>query len=432
MKKIYWFCFFTIFISIGNSLQAAWVVAYSMTPSVPGYTAVVGGNNIPDLGAGSDATVTPALPIGFTFNFDGTNYTQFQATDNGELIFGNSAAPTGYGNAGFSETMPNDLSDNGTAVRPFLAPLWDDMASTNSGGSACYLTTGISPNRLLTMQWTKVSWKYTTGTFQIAFQVVLHETSNVIDFIYSTTGTTALTNSPSGCPGSNCVSASIGLGAIAGATYYSLSDCTGAPTVSTAVNTQNIGQNLVKPANGQMYRWTPTGGMPIELISFAGHAEGNVNVLDWTAATQTNNHYFTLLRSQDGTSFSEVTRVDGAGTTSEMISYTKTDEHPFPEITYYQLKWTDYNGVTDYSRTIAISSSLNDPTFLFPNPASTIVNVGILSEPTYFSILDPEGKIIRTGELEKNESVIDVTGIANGIYFLILGDKRYKIVIGNK
>ena len=45
----------------------------------------------------------PAIPIGFTFNFDGTAYTQCQATDNGELIFGNSAAPTGYGNAGFSE-----------------------------------------------------------------------------------------------------------------------------------------------------------------------------------------------------------------------------------------------------------------------------------------------------------------------------------------
>ena len=417
------------FLSCVHSLKAAWVVAYSMTPSVPGYTAVVGGNNIPDLGAGSDATVTPALPIGFTFNFDGTNYTQFQATDNGEIIFGNSAAPTGYGNAGFSETMPNDLSDNGTAHRPFLAPLWDDMASTNSGGAACYLTSGLSPNRILTMQWTKLSWKYTTGTFQIAMQVVLHESSNVIDFIYSTTGTTALTNSPSGCPGSNCVSASIGLGAIAGGTYYSLNNCTGAPTVSTSVNTQTIGQNLVKPADGQMYRWTPTGGMPIELISFSGHAAGNVNVLEWTAGSQTNNDYFSVLRSADGISFTEAARIDGAGTTPEPLYYSTTDPDPYPGITYYKLTWTDYNGLTNHSRLIAISSEDNAPGFLFPNPATSIINVGVVDEQTHYTIINSEGKTVRSGDLEKDESTIDVSGLDGGIYYFIIGARRCKVMI---
>ena len=40
--------------------------------------------------------------------------------------------------------------------------------------------------------------------------------------------------------------------------------------------------------------------LPIELIGFAGYADGDVNKIHWTTVTEINNDYFTVERSEDG------------------------------------------------------------------------------------------------------------------------------------
>lgn len=232
----------------GNTLVAQ--ISYIMTPSNPGYTPLSGGTSIPDLSAGSDLTVTPPIPIGFNFEFDGTVYTDVQASDNGYLHLGSDIMVTGYGNAGGDAVIPNDFEDQsamtpGTnTVRPFLAPLWEELAIANIGGNASYLTSGIAPMRTFTIEWDKVSWRAPTGTDQVSFQVVLHETTNEIDFIYRADA----------APLGPLPTASIGLAGITNGDYYSLSDDGPNPVASKTVNTTNIS---VKPATGQMYTWTP-------------------------------------------------------------------------------------------------------------------------------------------------------------------------------
>lgn len=227
------------------------VIGYTMVPSTTSYTPLSGGVNIPDLAAGSDLTVSSPLPIGFNFVFDGVTYTQFQVSDNGYLHFGNDLGTTGYGNASGDEVIPNDFSDaTGSTpgintTRPFVAPLWEELAMANIGGSASYLVSGTAPGRTLTVEWNKVSWRAPTGTDQVSFQVVLHEGSNVIDFIYRADAA-ALGPLPT---------ASIGLAGITNGDYYSLSDSGPNPTVSKTVNTTTIN---AKPATGQMYTWTPS------------------------------------------------------------------------------------------------------------------------------------------------------------------------------
>lgn len=234
------------------SLSGHAQLSYTMTPSQGTYTPLSGGNALGDLSAGSDQTITSPIPIGFNFTFDGVVYTEVQASDNGYLHFGNELAPTGYGNASGDLIIPNDFTD-GTGstpgintTRPFVAPLWEELAiaGLGGGGSTSYLTQGISPNQTFTIEWNKISWRAPTATDQISFQVVLHETSNVIDFIYLQ-GPNAIGNLPT---------ASIGLAGITNGDYYSLSDSGPNPTVSKTVSTDNIG---AKPASGQMYTWTP-------------------------------------------------------------------------------------------------------------------------------------------------------------------------------
>lgn len=230
---------------------------YTMTPDNPGYTLLTGGTNIPDLSAGSDQTITAALPIGFSFEFEDSTYTEFQMSENGYIHLGNDISPTDYGSACCDAVIPNDFEDS-TAMtpgmnttRPFIAPLWEELAIANIGGNCSYLTSGMAPNRILTIEWNKVSWRALTGTDQISFQVILHETTNVIEFIYLQ-GPVALGSLPT---------ASIGLAGRTYGDYYSLSDSGPNPAASKTVNTTDIS---TKPADGQRYLWTPASPVAIK------------------------------------------------------------------------------------------------------------------------------------------------------------------------
>jgi hypothetical protein len=251
MKKIYVACLLL------GTLQGMAQLDYTMTPDNPGFTLLSGGTDIPDLSAGSDQSLTAPLPIGFSFEFDDSTYTEFQMSENGYIHLGNEIFPTGYGSACCDAVIPNDFADSSAmtpgqnTMRPFIAPLWEELAIANLGGNCSYLTSGTAPNQILTIQWNKVSWRAPTGTDQISFQVILHETTNVIEFIYMQ-GPAALGTLPT---------ASIGLAGRTYGDYYSLSDSGTNPTASKTVNTTTIN---TKPADGQRYLWTPGSAVGIK------------------------------------------------------------------------------------------------------------------------------------------------------------------------
>jgi hypothetical protein len=93
--------------------------------------------------------------------------------------------------------------------------------------------------------------------------------------------------------------------------------------------------------------------MPIELLSFGAteKVDGTVQ-LDWTTATETNNDYFTIERSSDGSDFSEIAIADGAGNSSKVIDYSKTDPVPLKGLSYYRLKQTDFDQRFTYSNIV--------------------------------------------------------------------------------
>jgi hypothetical protein len=259
------------FILLSPALPAAWVVSYTMTPSQPAFVPITGTSGITTIAnfsACPDQSVSQVIPFNFTFNFDGTNYTQCVVTENGILLFGNLSSLTSCGgNVGTPTDIPNDLSDV-NIPRPFVAPLWEELQfkPTSPFGSGCYKTTGAPGSRIFTFEWNKMSWRAPTNTDQITFQVMLYEGTNIIDFNYFQ-GPTALGTFPT---------ASIGLGAISPGTFYALNNSTNTAVASSSTNNSNIS---VKPATNQRYRWAPTGSLPISLISFSGYNAGDKNAL---------------------------------------------------------------------------------------------------------------------------------------------------------
>jgi hypothetical protein len=57
--------------------------------------------------------------------------------------------------------------------------------------------------------------------------------------------------------------------------------------------------------------------VPIVLISFKTKIYNKSTNLNWITASETNNDYFTIERSGDGSDFDAIGEIDGAGNSSE-------------------------------------------------------------------------------------------------------------------
>jgi len=137
--------------------------------------------------APGDDDITAQLPIGFTFNFGGTNYTQLQIMANGRLQFNNSYCGWGTNGVGPPPTYPYDfptgapLGGAGNVVRMIRIYGADfDPGASAPGGRVYYATTGTAPNRKFIVTWYNVKeWNSPGSLFNM--QIILHENG---DFVY--------------------------------------------------------------------------------------------------------------------------------------------------------------------------------------------------------------------------------------------------------
>lgn len=141
--------------------------------------------------ANTDDANSAAQNIGFTFNFNGTAFTQFVLNTNGFVRLG--AAPPSAANLYLSETSSNvdPILSPETADVNILAPFNFDLAAGTAAGGTEYrvATTGTQPNRVCTVQWKNVLDKAGATDTQYAsfsFQLKLYEGTNTIEFVYGT------------------------------------------------------------------------------------------------------------------------------------------------------------------------------------------------------------------------------------------------------
>lgn len=100
--------------------------------------------------------------------------------------------------------------------------------------------------------------------------------------------------------------------------------------------------------------------LPIELFSFTGFSDNRTNVLTWETASEKNNDYFELERSVDGEVWETVAKVDGAGTTTDVHTYSYLDTDFEYVMNYYRLKQVDYDGTEKESGIIVIDNSVRN------------------------------------------------------------------------
>ena len=122
----------------------------------------------------------------------------------------------------------------------------------------------------------------------------------------------------------------------------------GTPAVGTVTATV--------PSNADFYgSWTLVSSLtplPIELVRFAAECHGDVISLNWTTASETNNDFFTIEKSEDGLEWAKIGTVPGSGNSVQAIEYSFADDDP-TTLAYYRLVQTDYNGASETSNLIA-------------------------------------------------------------------------------
>ncbi|HNB82167.1 MAG TPA: PKD domain-containing protein, partial [Chitinophagaceae bacterium] len=118
----------------------------------------------------TDDQMSSSLPIGFTFNFYGTNYTNFYICSNGFITFSPSMpASIVYGEYLPTSSIPNNL----------IALSWNDLNPQNAGSTIGYTTTGTAPNRKLIIQYN--TSHYQSASMPFVVQAILYEGSNLIE-----------------------------------------------------------------------------------------------------------------------------------------------------------------------------------------------------------------------------------------------------------
>jgi hypothetical protein len=115
---------------------------------------------------------------------------------------------------------------------------------------------------------------------------------------------------------------------------------------------------------------TYTNALPIDLLNFNADYIKDMVHLSWTTASETNNDFFTIEKSKNGIEFEFIASVDGAGNSKQILHYSYLDQDPYPEISYYRLKQTDFDGKFEYSKLLAVEAKKADTSILtiFPNP----------------------------------------------------------------
>lgn len=117
-----------------------------------------------------DDVYSNVLPLGFTFNFYGQNYTQCRLSSNGWLSF-NTAETAGYNPAG---TNPNpNLPLNS------VMGIYSDL-NPSVCGNVRYATHGVAPCREFVVTWNAIC-QFSCTSNQVSAEVILYEGTNVIE-----------------------------------------------------------------------------------------------------------------------------------------------------------------------------------------------------------------------------------------------------------
>ncbi len=164
----------------------------------------------------------------------------------------------------------------------------------------------------------------------------------------------------------------------------------------------------------------------VELLSFDGRAQANDNLLFWATATEESNSHFNVQRSNDGSTFTTIGKVAGAGNSNVTVNYDYSDRNVDAGTAVYRLEMVDFDGSVEYSNTVTLTRRADFGIVeLAPVPAVNLINVAFNSveeATTRIEVLSVSGKILKAIDVDAvtgiNRVQVDLETLTSGIYLI--------------
>ena len=167
-----------------------------------------------------------------------------------------------------------------------------------------------------------------------------------------------------------------------------------------------IGAGYVGPVN------TP---LPVSFVDFEANANGNKVMLNWEVANEQSVNRYEIEQSTGGGNFTTIGTVNAGNGKS----YSFVDLSPSATQTnYYRIKQVSATGFS-YSPVRAVKFATKNSISVFPNPASSFVNVTSLKDSLDVFIYDVSGKQIASKLNESGTIHFDISSLAKGSYLIV-------------
>lgn len=172
--------------------------------------------------------------------------------------------------------------------------------------------------------------------------------------------------------------------------------------------------------------------LPVKLTSFEAKAAAGQVALTWATATEENNQYFEVERSQDGKNFTAIGRVSGMGTTQQAQQYRFKDVKPLTGTLYYRLKQVDLDGTSDLSPMKAVTgiTAAAPKLAVYPNPVITNLHIALntLPQGTYtITLRSISNGLVKQQSVQAGELlVLNVQDIPSGAYIVVISGNDFK------
>ena len=163
--------------------------------------------------------------------------------------------------------------------------------------------------------------------------------------------------------------------------------------------------------------------LPIELGRFDAQPKDRKVDLSWETATELNNDRFVIQRSANGTDFTALESMAGAGTSTTAHSYRFTDAQPLPGRSYYRLQQVDFDGQSSFSPVRQVNLNSAGTVKISPSLAVSTLHARVetpFSNDVRWTIFDASGRAVRAGiwSAETTEWSLEVADLQSGGYFL--------------
>ena len=204
----------------------------------------------------------------------------------------------------------------------------------------------------------------------------------------------------------------------------------GAATVSGTSSTSNGATVFGGQGSCTNCSFTSNTPLPIELLYF--NVEANLNTVDltWATASETNNNYFTIEKSQDGIVFDVLQQVKTTainGNSNSTLHYKTQDLNKNDGVVYYRLKQTDFNGKFKYYDMKQVTFAKKSFTLIYPNPAT---NNFVINASEDFT----GGREVVSEKINSTDPTsINTNALVSGVYYVVVDNgntvSKTKLVI---